>query len=82
MPEPTTTANRSRLSSVDRQARVLHREVGRRHRVVDEGVHLLDLLLRSMYSDGSKPFTSPAMREVKREASKRVIGPMPAASGE
>ena len=45
MPEPTTTANRSRFCVGDGHARVLHREVGRPHRVVDEGVHLLDLLL-------------------------------------
>ena len=31
----------------------------------------------SMYRLGSKPFTSPAMREAKREASKRVMGPRP-----
>src|SRR5262245_52445968 len=31
----------------------------------------------SMYRDGSNPFTSPAMREVKREASNRVMGPRP-----
>ncbi len=31
----------------------------------------------SMYRAGSKPLTSPAMREVKADASKRVMGPMP-----
>ncbi len=45
MPDPMTTAIRSRLSSRDREPRVLHGELRRGHRVVDEGVHLLDLLL-------------------------------------
>src|SRR5262245_47152495 len=31
----------------------------------------------SMYSEGSNPFTSPAMRQANREASKRVMGPRP-----
>ena len=45
MPDPMNAPTSGRVLVGDRQLRIVHRELGRRDGVLDEEVHLLDLLL-------------------------------------
>ncbi len=71
-----TTAPMSSGSAATSSPASLRRLTGRRDRVLREG-SMRRAARFSMKSSGSKPLTSPAMRDVRREASNLVMAPMP-----
>ena len=67
MPEPMKTPTRVAHLRRDRQAGVVHGELRRRNRVLDEDVHLLDVfLLDELQRVEALDFARDARRELRR----------------
>ena len=68
MPEAMNTPTRVRALGRDRQAGVVHRELRRGNRVLDEDVHLLDVFL---LDELQRIEALDLARDARREAARR-----------